>query len=114
MDDKVLRFSLLTKEDQASYTWLVNAPRWEERVDEYKKEKEQDRIGNNPLVNSLAFLSGSYSFDFRPLFTIMRGRFFHYDQKRAKRIQNFLKDMQMKYGCDSIDPTHFPGSARWQ
>ena len=98
MDDKVLTFSQLTAEDQAMYMRLVGAARWREQAEEYGQDFGNPRI--YPLLQ---------------LITIIRGRFFHYDQKRAERIQSFLKEMLVKYDCDSIDRLAFPGSEeRWQ
>jgi hypothetical protein len=102
MDDKVLTFSQLTAEDRAIYMELVNAPRWREQAEEYKERAEN--AGRSAL-----------NYELLRLYTIIRGCYFHYDQKRAERIQNFMKDMQVKYDCDSIDRRVFPGyDERWQ
>ena len=99
--DNVLLYSLLTHEDQATYRRLVKTLRWREQVEKY-----------NELDKSNPYSETSYTPHL--LYYFIRGRFFHYDQKRTKRILNFLKDMQLKYDCNSVDPTHFPGSERWQ
>jgi hypothetical protein len=99
MDDKVLTLSKLTAEDRAIYMRLVMSLRWREQVEKYNE------LGANV----------EDGYDAQRWFYMIRGLFFHYDQKRAKRIQNFLNDMQLKYDCDSIDRKTFPGSEdRWQ
>ena len=103
MDERVLRYSLLTHGDQANYMRLVNTPRWRERADEYIEEVKSPSYSQSGLIFLFLWLS-----------TIIRGRYFHADRERAKRIQNFLNNMQMKYDCDSIDYTVFPGYERWQ
>jgi len=105
MDDKVLTYSQLTAEDRSIYMELVNAPRWREQAEEYKQQAENIWEGRGSvLANELL-----------RFYTIIRGCYFHYDEKRAERIQSFLKDMQVKYECDSIDRRVFPGSdERWQ
>jgi hypothetical protein len=105
MDDKVLTYSQLTAEDRAIYMGLVNAPRCREQAEEYKEQAENRWGGRGSLL----------AYELLRLYTIIRGRYFHYDEKRAERIQIFLKDMQVKYDCDSIDRRVFPGSdERWQ
>ncbi len=101
MDDKVLTFSQLTAQDRAIYMRLVMTLRWREQVEKYE---ELDK-----------WTDAESSYDLQRWFYSIRGRYFHYDQKRADRIQNFLKDMLVKYDCDSIDRRTFPGSEdRWQ
>jgi len=117
MDDKVLTFSQLTTEDQAIYMRLVGAARWREQAEEYKELANREPSVLEAYIEGLTQRSNR-----SPLFyqllrlgTIIRGRYFHYDQKRAERIQSFLKEMQVKYDCDSIDRRVFPGSEeRWQ
>jgi hypothetical protein len=103
-DEGVLRYSLLTQEDQAIYMRLVNVPRWRERADECREQVKSTFYNlRSPIFPLFLWLS-----------TLIRGRYFHADRKRAKRIQNFLNDTQVKYDSDSIDHTDFPGFERWQ
>jgi hypothetical protein len=73
MVDKVLTLSKLTAEDRAIYMRLVMSLRWREQIEKYH---ELNRLRD-----------GESSYDLVCSFYEIRGLFFHYDQKRAKRIQ---------------------------